>query len=242
MRIIGHHGSGCIAGAVSLPAEGPGFQTIRVSRSRFWGHPQTIAAIALLGARARAAGLGDLWIGDIGQPRGGPMPWGHVSHQSGLDADIWFDINPKPLLPVAQRERLEAPPLVRPDQRDIDPARWQPGHATLIRLATQLPGAERVLVHFAIKRHLCRTETGDRRWLRLVRPWWGHMAHLHVRFSCPPDQPECTSQAAPPASEGCDASLDWWFAQLDAPPQPGPAPPAPRPRAPPACNAVLIAR
>ena len=122
-RSIGNHSAGCIAGAVALPTEGPGFQAIRLSRSRFWGHPDLIAAIRTLGARVQAAGFPDLYIGDLGQPRGGPMPWGHASHQIGLDADIWFDIAPKPLLPAAQRETIEPPSLVRPDQRAVDPAR-----------------------------------------------------------------------------------------------------------------------
>ena len=39
---------------------------------------------------ATKQGLGVLSIGDLGQARGGPAPSGHVSHQSGLDVDIWF--------------------------------------------------------------------------------------------------------------------------------------------------------
>ena len=54
-RIVGGAGAGCIAGAVELPPTGPGFETIRMSRSTFWGHPNTVAGLQLLAARARAA-------------------------------------------------------------------------------------------------------------------------------------------------------------------------------------------
>lgn len=238
-HIIGQHAAGCIAGAAALPSEGPGFQTIRLSRSRFWGHPDLITAIHTLGARARVAGLPDLYIGDLGQPRGGPMPWGHASHQIGLDADIWLDLAPKPLLSAAQSEAIEPPSLVRPDQRAIDPSRWTEGHARLLRLAAGLPGVERIFVHFAIKRRLCETAGADRAWLRTIRPWWGHAAHFHIRMRCPAGEVDCHDQAPPPAGDGCDTSLDWWFAQLDKPP----GPPTPRrvPVLPAACDAVLAA-
>jgi len=98
---------------------------------------------------------------------------------------------------------------------------------------------ERIFVNPAIKKELCETVTGDRRWLRLIRPWWGHASHFHIRFRCPADQPECVSAGAPiPPGEGCDASLQWWFDQLDHPTKPAPtihpAPPA-------ACRAILAA-
>ena len=45
VRVIGGQGAGCIAGAVELPDAAPGLQTIRRTRSSFWGHPDTIAAL-----------------------------------------------------------------------------------------------------------------------------------------------------------------------------------------------------
>jgi len=241
VRVIGTHGLGCIAGAVALPTEGPGFQVIRASRSRFWGHPDTIAAIETLGRRLHAAGFPDIYIGDVGQVRGGPMPWGHASHQIGLDADIWFDLSPKPVRPVAAREIPDPPSLVRADRKSVDPARWTEAHLRLLRTAADLPGVDRIFVDPAIKRKLCETAGPDRAWLRRIRPWWGHAAHFHIRFRCPAGQPECQDQPPPPAGDGCDASLDWWFAQLDAPPKPRPPRPPRRPQLPAACAAVLAA-
>ena len=43
--------------------------------------------------------------------------------------------------------------------------------------------------------------------------------------------------APPPPGDGCDASLDWWFAQLDQPPPPA-TPPKPV-TLPAACTAIL---
>ncbi len=241
LRLIGGRGPGCIAGAVRLPDTAPGLQAIRTGKSFFWGTPATIDALLLLGRRAKAAGLPDLYMNDISAPRGGPFPGGHLSHQVGLDADVWLDVTPHPLLPVAARETLEPPSLVRPDGRGVDLARWRPEHATLIQLATGLPGVDRVLVNAAIKRQLCESVTGDRAWLRLVRPFYGHASHMHIHFRCPADQPECGPDfAPPPAGDGCDASLQWWFDQLDAPPAP-PTKPKPPPPLPAACRAIMAA-
>ena len=238
-RIVGGPSGGCIAGAVELPSQGPGFQTIRASRSFFWGHPDTIAALERLGRDAQAAGLPDLYMNDISKPRGGPFPGIHASHMLGLDADVWLDVRPKPRLTPAQRDGIEVETLVRADGRGIDPTVWSPEHVTLIRLATALPGVDRVLVNPAIKQQLCRDVQNDRTWLQKVRPWYGHAAHMHIHFRCPPGQPECTDQPPPPPGDGCDASLAWWFAQLDLPPKPpGPA----RPVVLPAACAVIMAR
>jgi penicillin-insensitive murein DD-endopeptidase len=89
-RVIGSYTAGCVHGAVPLAPEGPGFQVMRRSRRRFFGHPALVRYLQDLGAAVAQQQLGLLLIGDLGQSRGGPMPYGHRSHQNGLDADIWF--------------------------------------------------------------------------------------------------------------------------------------------------------
>jgi len=243
VRVIGSQGAGCIAGAVRLPDTAPGLQTIRLSRSSFWGHPDIIASLLLLAARAQQAGLPDLYMGDISNPRGGPLAGGHFSHQMGIDADVWLDVAPPhPDIAPAQREAIEPASLVRPDGRAVDPAVWRPEHITLLRLAAGLPRIDRILVNPAIKKKLCNDVTGDRAWLRLIRPWYGHASHMHIRFRCPDDQPDCEQAPPPPPGDGCDASLQWWFDQLDVPPKPtAPAKPAPPPKLPAACQAIMAA-
>ena len=240
-RIVSGPGGGCIAGAAELPASGPGYETIRASRSHYWGYPTTIAALQSLAVQAQAAGILTLYMNDISKRYGGPFPGIHASHQVGLDADVWLDTQPKRRLSANERDNVEVVSLVSADQRGINPAIWSPQHATLIRLAAGLPGVDRILVNAAIKQQLCRTVTGDRSWLAKVRPWYGHAAHMHIHFRCPPGQHECLDQAPAPAGESCDASLQWWFDRLDAPPASPSGPVTPRPPAalPAACTAIL---
>jgi penicillin-insensitive murein DD-endopeptidase len=235
--IGGPNTGGCIAGAVSLPPEGPGFQTIHLDRSAFWGAPQAIAHLEQFAQQAADAGLPPLLIEDISLPRGGPMPGGHVSHQIGLDADIGLDMRPHTPLSASERESIELRNLVRPDGRDIDPSAWSPRVVTLLHMAAGLPEVDRILVNPAIKQQLCRDVTGDRSWLHLIRPWYGHAAHMHIRFRCPADQADCVQASPPPPGDGCDATLQWWFDQLNAPPKP--AEPYHPPPLPPACKAML---
>lgn len=238
LRIIGGPSTGgCISGAVRLPDHGPGFETIHLGRSSFWGAPQTIQGIETLAREAHQAGLGDLYVEDISRPRGGPLPGGHVSHQRGLEADIGLDPRPKPALTAATRESVELPSMVRADLRGIDPQHWSPQVITLLHLAADLPNVDRILVNPAIKRQLCTEVQGDRAWLHLIRPWYGHAAHMHVAFRCPRGQSECIPAAPPPAGDGCDATLQWWFDQLDLPAKP--AAPYHPPPAPAACRAIL---
>lgn len=238
-QAIGAHALGCLAGAVPLPPDGPGWQAIRLSRNRHWGHPAAIRFVQDLAESARRAGLPDLYIGDIAQPRGGPMPWGHASHQTGLDVDVWLDLSPKPPLPPDAREDLRIASLVAPGGREVDRSRFTPDHARLLRLAATRPGVDRILVHHAIKRELCRLHGGEE-WLRRIRPWRGHDSHMHVRLSCPPGERDCRDIAPPPPGDGCDASLEWWLTpEAERPP---PRPPGPPPALPAACAAVLRAQ
>lgn len=168
------------------------------------------------------------------------MSYGHASHQTGLDVDIWLDLNPKPRHPVAQREDIRVASLVLPDETDVNPARWTARHAALIRMAAESPGVDRVLVNHAIKRQLCREHAGAD-WLRRVRPWRGHDSHMHVRLRCPSDSAECRQQPPPPPGDGCGASLDWWLSPEARRPPPRPPRPGPQPRLPAACGPVLAA-
>lgn len=250
-ELFGGPANGCIAGAQALPPDGPGYQAVRLSRNRNWSHPQTIAYIRDLGERTRAAGLAPLYIGDMSQPRGGPMRDGHASHQNGNDVDIWFNLNPKQVLPASQRETIEIVKLVTPDEKRIEPAQFRPEHIRLLQMAAAPANVDRVLVHYAIKRHLCETlPPTERGWLRKLRPWVGHNEHFHVRLACPAGNPNCQTQAAIPPGDGCDSTLDWWFADAEerrkaaasAPASPRPRQTAPpRPKLPAQCAAVLAA-
>lgn len=237
LRIIGTELiGGCFAGGARLPGSGPGFQTIHRDRSRFWGAPQTIAAIERLAREAQARGLPTLLVEDISRPRGGPYP-PHVAHQLGLDVDIALDMQPRPPLDPVQRNAIVLASLVRHNQRGVRRALWSRRVVTLLRLAAMLPHVDRILVNPAIKLKLCRSVRGDRSWLHRIRPWWGHAAHMHVHFLCPPGQRDCINQPPVPPGIGCGATLRWWFDHATVPP---PLPkPRPRPPLPAACHAIL---
>lgn len=239
---IGFYSAGCIQGAKALPFDGVGYEAIRVSRNRYWGQPVTLRFIETLAAKMHAAGQAPLLIGDIGQPRGGPAPTGHASHQDGLDADIWFEREPGPRLPPAGREHPRLRSLVH-DDLAIDDTVFGPQHVQLLKTAAEMPHLDRLFVNRWIKARLCHTVTGDRSWLRKVVPWYGHDAHFHVRLYCPPGNPQCKPQADYPHDDGCGAALDWWLKQ---PPVVFPAEDIPpkkpfRPKLPAACAAVLQA-
>ncbi len=239
LHIIGGGGNGgCIVGAESLPPQGDGYQTIHGTISHFWGAPVAVQGVETLGREAHANGLPPLLVEDMSRSRGGPMPGGHAAHQVGLDVDIALDMHMRGYLSEGQRESIQIASLVRPDYRDIEPSMWGEAVERLLHLGATLPGIDRVLVNAAIKQQLCRTVTGDRSWLRFIRPWYGHAAHMHVAFKCPPGQADCVAKAPPPPGDGCDASLQWWFDQLSAP-KPPPGPPHPKPRLPEACYALF---
>ncbi len=228
-RAIGFYAKGCLAGAEALPANGPHWQVMRLSRNRNWGHPDLVALIEKLAAKVnKTAGWPGLLIGDMAQPRGGPMISSHASHQIGLDADIWLTPMPRHMLSRNEREEMSALDMVRADRLDIDPKTWTPRHLAVIRAAAREPRVERIFVNAAIKKALCREAKGDRGWLAKVRPMYGHNYHFHIRMTCPAGHRECTPQAPPSASEGCSAGdLAYWFSDAVLHPKPPPTPPKP---------------
>jgi penicillin-insensitive murein DD-endopeptidase len=242
-RAIGGVTRGCLAGAVRLADDGPGYQVIRLSRRRDYGHPDLVAFIARLGRQAQAAGLQPFYVGDMAQPRGGPLPFGHASHQTGLDVDIWLTLQPKPYLPPQAREDVDLPSMLLANYREIDPRRFGPKQVALLRLAAADPRVERIFVNPVIKAALCRSELkrseSERAWLERIRPWYGHDEHFHVRLRCPAGSPDCEEQRPVPAGDGCGAELASWLAHL--PPRPPETASLRNPTLPAQCRAVLDA-
>jgi len=244
-QAIGGYAKGCLSGAKALPPDGPGYQVIRLSRNRYYGHPRLIRYIEELAKAVRPQGWSGLMVADIAQPRGGPMPSGHRSHQIGLDADIWFLPAPARRLSREDREDISAMSVVTTDGQSVDRRRWSDLHVRLLKTAASFPEIERIFVHPAIKRELCAVAGTDRAWLAKIRPWWGHHYHFHVRLACPPGNQECQNQDPVPVGDSCDESLAWWFSdpekvRLDKPKTPiMPAKPLSLAELPPACRGVL---
>lgn len=218
-RSIGYYTHGCLAGGVALPINGPTWQVMRLSRNRNWGHPELIKVMERLANKAPSIGWSGFLVGDMAQPRGGPMINGHWSHQVGLDADVWLTPMPDHELSREERETMMATNVVNDHWTDVDPKVWSEKYIALYKLLARDPEVERVLANPAIKKALCRDVKGDRSWLHKIRPVLGHNYHFHIRIKCPKDSPECKSQTVPPTDEGCGKDLDWWFVKknLDVP-------------------------
>jgi len=246
-RSIGFYAKGCLAGASALPIDGPTWQAMRLSRNRNWGHPELVALVEKLANDAKALdGWPGLLVGDLSQPRGGPMLSGHASHQVGLDADIWLTPMPDRRLSEHEREDLAATSMLAEDKISVNPKVWTEAHVRLIKRAASYPTVERVLVNPAIKKALCEAtaKDKDRSWLHKVRPIWGHYYHFHIRIACPKGSTNCEAQPNPPNEDGCGKELTDWLALMQRPPAPPGPPSPPKPpltldQLPAACKAVL---
>ena len=245
-KSYGFYSKGCFSGGVAIATDGPTWQAMRLSRNRRWGHPTMIALIEKLSRQAAAEdGWPGLLIGDISQPRGGPMMTGHASHQIGLDADIW--LNPMPSKRMTPQERETMPAVSMIKGLYVNDKVWTTAHMRLLRRAASYPEVERILVNPGIKKKLCETATGNRAWLRKVRPFWGHDYHFHIRIGCQPGSSGCKEQAAVPPGDGCDAkTLGWWFTKAAKLPDNNADSPKARDKMtmkslPPSCMAVLQA-
>jgi hypothetical protein len=158
---------GSLIDGTQLPLEGPDWVTwnpvtdsVPNAPRRLYGNDRTIRAIVSVTAAYRAAHphAPRVVVGDISREGGGPMTDEHVSHQNGLDVDVYY--------PRVDRE-LRAPRA--PDQIDH-------------RLAQDLvdrfvaAGAQMIFVGYS---------TGFHGPAGVVVPYWGHDYHMHVRFPPP---------------------------------------------------------
>lgn len=212
-QIIGSYTAGCLAGAASMLPDGRGYQLMRLTRGKFYGHPSLVKFIEELGTRVVRRKLGQVLVGNLGQPRGGPTLVGHRSHQIGLDVDMWYwqPVENKRLT-LAERELLSSPSVVQSDGMTVNREVWTPHMAAILKAAAELEDVERIFVHAAIKKELCTRVVGQK-WLKKIRPWWGHDDHFHVRLKCPSDQEFCQKQEPVADSDECDSNLEWWFSE-----------------------------
>jgi len=222
---VGSYAKGCAAGSLELPESGPTWQAMRLSRGRNFGQPAMVQFLMDLSVTARDIGFGKgLYIGDISQPRGGPMTSGHASHQIGLDADIWM-LPPASLsLSAEDRENLSSVPVRSADQKSVTEY-WTSVHHELLKQAALDPRVDRIFVAAAVKIEMCKTaKKKDKKWLQKIRPIAGHDTHFHVRLKCPKGAKLCETQSPTVAElsnngDGCDETLTWWVTDYLDPPK-----------------------
>jgi len=250
-RAIGFYSRGCLAGGEWLPPDGTAWQAMRLSRNRNWAHPNVVKLVKRLATEAKAAGeWPGLLVGDMTQPRGGPMTSGHASHQIGLDADVWLTPMPDRRLTWEEREKISAASMLK-DPLSVNPETFTPGVIAIIKRAASYDEVERIGVNPAIKFGLCRAAGGDKPWLSKIQGWAGHTYHMHIRIKCPPGSDGCRSQGTPDGTS-CAAAEKWYAdtkAWMENPKKPPTGPKTKRKPKPPltledlpnACRDVLAA-
>jgi Penicillin-insensitive murein endopeptidase len=160
---IGIHWSGSLIDGTQLPVEGPDWVTwnpitdsVPNARKRLYGNERTIRTIVSVLEAYRAANqrAPRVVVGDISFEGGGPMD-AHVSHQNGLDVDIYY-----PRLDRSLREpRLPSAIDRRLSQDLLDRFIAAGASMVFVGYATGLHGPERVVI-----------------------PYPNHENHMHVRF------------------------------------------------------------
>lgn len=179
---LGEYSSGCLRGAAKLALDGTGYQVMHPSRLRYYGNPDLVDFLRKLGQGVHAEKLADLMVGDLSQPRGGPAPGGHSSHQTGLDVDLWY-WQPKAAargpLSLADRENTKARSVLDGKAGTVR-AEFAPRVAALLRLTASDTRVTRIFVHPIIKRMLCADAESDRAWLSKV----GLGTDTTITFTC----------------------------------------------------------
>lgn len=205
-NVIGGYSAGCIAGASVLPLEGQGYQVMRTSRHRYFGHPILLQFIENLGARAAA--IDGILVGDLAQPRGGPTGSLHVSHQTGLDVDVWYDQAPGgQIMSYKERETMSAHIFIADNEKTVNKY-WTRHQTEILRAAAESQDVDRIFVAPAIKKFMCVNFPGHA-FLRKLRPWYGHADHFHARLVCPAGNSNCQVQDPVPDGDGCKEADEW---------------------------------
>ncbi|WP_108483686.1 penicillin-insensitive murein endopeptidase [Oceaniglobus ichthyenteri] len=231
----GSYAKGCLAGGVQLAETGPTWQAMRLSRNRNWGHPETVDYLQTLSRKAaQQPGWNGIYVGDISQPRGGPMLTGHASHQIGLDADIWLLPANRLNLSRDEREKISSISMRRSNGAYTN-GNWTRAHHEIVKAAASDPRVARIFIFPGAKVQMCNDERGSKAWLNKVRPWYGHHYHFHVRLKCPSGARGCVDQAPQPAGDGC-ADAQAWVNNILNPP-----PPDPNYKAPPKKGPIRVA-
>lgn len=111
-QAIGSYANGCQMGAQILPEAGDGYVSIRRFRNRYYAQPVTLELIYHVSARMAGQHARRILVGDLSQPIGGEMPYGHASHQSGLDVDFWFATLAQNQHPSPNLDNTDPPSMV----------------------------------------------------------------------------------------------------------------------------------
>ncbi len=213
---IGKYSNGCLSPSGEALEDGTGYRVARKSRNRNFAHPKANSFIKRLAKSTFTKGIGTILVGDISQEQGGLMPWGHRSHQNGLDVDILFTIEEKKYkISDAALDTIKPKSMLVEDHSKVSSERFTDNHVELLKTASSDFAVDRIFVHPLLKKKLC-TDLKKADWLRKIRPWYGHHNHFHVRIKCPRNSPTCRPTVAIPPGPGCnDHHFSYWFSDLE---------------------------
>ncbi|MBN1654272.1 MAG: penicillin-insensitive murein endopeptidase [Deltaproteobacteria bacterium] len=190
-RSVGRPGNGRIENAVQLP-ENPLLYTRR-NPDHSWGSSHTVENLqkALVNFRRDTGFTREIIICDMSRKRGGRIP-PHDSHRSGRDVDI--------RLPL----RLGVAPGTVPN--NLEQVDWQAAWG-LIRALVETEAVMYIFLERSRQIALYRAaqETGSgveylekiiqypgRARKSIVRHSRGHIGHIHIRFTCSENEPDCS--------------------------------------------------
>ena len=187
---VGSHSNGRLRNGVQFPSDDARFHVIAPWRA--YTCQRTVDGLrdAVDQVEALFPGTPALTVGDISRKGGGPMS-PHMSHQIGLDVDIgpyWADGEAQPVLSAMHPDRLDMDrtwalleALVSDEnvQYIILDYRLQ---QAFYEYASELPWMDEAYLEL-----IFQYPRGPKHHEGIIRHWYGHYSHFHVRFYKPED-------------------------------------------------------
>ena len=187
--------------------ENVGFQILYPSRNMHFGTNSMLDMLIQLGKFSLKFMNGYvLSVNAISAKYGGGS--GHLSHQTGIDADIAYFFNK----PELQKKFTPAAVRGQPRAEWMIEEQWK-----LFKYAVKSTKVDRIFIDTVLKKSLCEfaTRNGELKeggssseafqTLRVLNYWKGHVNHFHLRIrqDCPPKEPRCFQMVPPPNVTNC---------------------------------------
>jgi penicillin-insensitive murein DD-endopeptidase len=204
----GFYSSGTLVHADTFPWEGEGFVKILRPRDRRFATHDLIYVLRKAIARMQKEhpSRDRIQVADIAAAHGGSLEPDHNSHQNGLDADIAY----------IRADGTEQDPNFADGFQEVfvkdgrlTPNFDMPRNWALVKAFVASGRVNRMFVNEVVKQAFCdyARQTGEldsaQETLRRLRPYEGHMDHVHVRITCPLKSPNCSPQEEVPDGNGC---------------------------------------
>lgn len=190
---VGYPWKGRLRGGVNIDIDGDGRGcgwVVAPGRKTTWGTPETVASVSdcLCRYKSRFPNAPDVSLGDISRKTGRRLSR-HLSHQSGRDIDLGYVTNPPQTGGHFNR---------RARYRNLDaPRQWW-----ILQCLLDKGNVKYMFMNWAaisvLKKHV-QSDPALADYLKffpggsepVIAHDRAHYSHIHVRFTCPPDDTEC---------------------------------------------------